>query len=339
MVSSISHRSLPVSKEKIRVGLIGVGNFAKSTHIPNLKSLSAKFEIAAVCANSSASAESIGRQLGASLSATDFKRVIGDSSIDAVVISTRHDKHASMASEALKAGKHVFLEKPLALFMEELGALEETIGSLRPAPVLMVGFNRRYSPAAQQLKKALSERKSPLMALYRVNAGALPLGHWGNSEEGGGRLRGEACHMLDFFQSLIGSPLQSFSAAALSPTNTARSDENFSVQLGYSDGSVATLVYTSVGNSALPKEKVEVHWGGKSATIDDFRSLTVAGASQFKYSGPSDKGHKNALQVFYDAIKSGNSFPTPWEHLVETTRACIELDREVWGKPSDLCAE
>lgn len=317
----------------VRVGLIGVGNFMQTTHIPNLKSMKSKAVIAGVCAANSATSTSMGKQLGASVIATDYRELLRSPGIDAVVIGTRHDKHAAMAEEALRAGKHVFVEKPLALTMEELDRLDKTVQGLSSCPVFMVGFNRRYAPATLALKNALAGRSAPLVATFRVNAGALPANHWANGLEGGGRLRGEACHMVDFFQTIVGSPLSTVSISAINPPASAlgRPDENFSAQFTYEDGSLCTLIYASLGHASVPKEQIDVHWMGRSALIDDFKKILFHGVAGKAIASAQDKGHRAALETFFNSIQSGTSFPTPWPDLLSTTRATIELHNEIWG--------
>ncbi len=317
---------------RVRLGIIGAGAFARGTHLPNLKFLSDRVKVTAICAASSASAAATAAQAGATLVATDYNDVLKSTDVDAVLISTRHDSHASIAIAALKVGKHVFLEKPLALTMEELNSLDETIRSLPNCPVLMVGFNRRFSLQVKEVISRLAQRTSSLVATYRVNAGALAPDHWANGAQGGGRLRGEACHMIDLFQALVGKPLEQVSLTALRGSSAARPDENFSAQFQFEDGSLADLVYTSVGNSGLPKERIEVHWDGQSAVIDDFKALSIHGGSAGNWSGVQEKGHLAALEEFLAAISSGKGFPIPWEELYASAQAAIALDAQAWGK-------
>ncbi len=318
----------------VRLGLIGYGGFVKSMHLPNLKSLSDKFKIVGVCAASGTSVATAGRQLQAAIMTTDYQAIIQDPRIDAVLIATRHDKHAFMAQEALRYGKHVFLEKPLALEMSELESLEVTMKRLSSSPTLVVGFNRRYAPSIKKILHLISRRSGPLVISYRVNAGELPSQHWTKTKEGGGRLRGEACHMIDLFQSLIGYNLKSISVFGAGSQNkeAVRPDENFSAQFLYDDGSLANLIYTSLGHSKLPKEYLEIHFEGKSIILVDFTRLTMMGKTILNETCPQDKGHKTTLEIFHNAIVNGVSFPTPWEKLVETTQAAIELDQAVWGR-------
>ena len=249
-----------------------------------------------------------------------------------MLVSTRHHNHAEIAEAALKADKHVYLEKPLALTLNQLDSLDRTVRGMSSCPVFMVGFNRRYSPFARQLAELLSRRTTPLVITYRVNAGTLPANHWSVTEEGGGRLRGEACHMVDLFRFLVNKPLEEYDIQALRSQPNLRPDENFVAHFRYADGSLCTLVYTAIGNRELAKEWVEVHWDGRSAVLDDFKELSLYGCSGNLSLSRQDKGHPAALESFINAISSGISFPTPWEQLYETTQLTIALDREVWGR-------
>ena len=316
---------------RLRLGLIGAGAFVKATHLPVLRSLDKRVEIAGVCAQSAASAAAFAREVKASLTTTDYRELLKSSDIDAVLISTRHDTHAAMAREALAAGKHVFVEKPLALTTEELASLDATLTSLARSPILMVGYNRRFSPFTRELRAAVEKRSAPLVGTYRVNAGALPAGHWASGREGGGRLRGEACHMIDFFRALVGHPIAEASLTALHPGSApARPDENFSAQFLFEDGSLCDLVYTSLGHPSLPKESVEVHWDGHSAVLDDYKRLEIDGA--VRRAGAQDKGHAAVLEVFLDAIAQGSGFPVPWPELRCSAQTAIDLDALAWGR-------
>ena len=321
--------------EAIRLGLVGVGSFAKAIHVPNIEKQSENLVIAGVCTSSGASASTTGRQLKVDFITNDYQEIIDSPNVHAVLVATRHDNHAEIAKAALLAGKHIYLEKPMALTIEELDDLDDTIQKLPKQPVFLVGFNRRYSEAAIYIFKRMKERVGPAMIDYRVNAGTLPSGHWIHGEEGGGRLRGEACHMIDLFRFLIDSPLVECDIEAIKTRDSSvRADENFQARFHYADGSVCSLLYTSQGNPALGKERVECHWDSSSAVIDDFKSFRMLNNSGNEVSKSSDKGHATALDAFVMAIKDGIPFPIPWEQLHETTQAAIELDREIRGQIS-----
>jgi predicted dehydrogenase/threonine dehydrogenase-like Zn-dependent dehydrogenase len=316
----------------IRLALIGAGSFLKSTHLPNLERMTDKVKIVGLCTGSGASASTMARQLNVDLVSNDYREIIRSPDVDAVLVCTRHNNHAEIARAALDAGKHVYLEKPIALTAAELAALDLTVGGLRSVPTLMVGFNRRYSPFAATLKEKLTTRIAPLFINYRVNAGMLPENHWTQTTEGGGRLRGEACHMIDLFRFLVGQPLEQCDVQALPCVKGLRPDENFTARFRYADGSLCVLNYYAIGNPELAKEWAELHWDRKSAVLRDFEQLELYGCAGSSKLAKQDKGHSTALETFFRAIAAGESFPIPWEQLYETTQSTIELDQAVWGR-------
>ncbi|HEY5039470.1 MAG TPA: bi-domain-containing oxidoreductase, partial [bacterium] len=209
----------PSSKKKIRLALVGAGGFAKGMHLPNLQALSSHYHLRAVVSRSGANANATARQFGADYASTDFGEVLKDKETDAVLIATRHHLHGDMALAALKAGKHVLVEKPLALNEKELGEIEkfyEKVGS-KSGPVLLTGFNRRFSKYARAIQEVVQKRTNPMILNYRMNAGYIPLDHWVHGEEGGGRNIGEACHIYDLFTFLTGSKVTQVEAQALKP--------------------------------------------------------------------------------------------------------------------------
>ena len=179
---------------------------------------------------------------------SDYDAILEDNGIDLVVLATRHNEHAHQVIRALEAGKHVFVEKPLAISWDELDAVRDKIAGLDDAPRVMVGFNRRFSPALQMLKQELGASRTPLMINYRLNAGYIPLAHWVHGAEGGGRNIGEACHMYDCFAFLTGAPVASISATSIDPGDRAyKRNDNFCATVRYDDGSVCTLSYVALG--------------------------------------------------------------------------------------------
>jgi len=316
--------------QRLRVGIIGAGSFAKATHLPNLKHLRGRYEIRAIVSRTGTSALAVARQYEAAVAATDYHEVLSDPEIDAVLICTRHDLHASQAAEALRAGKHVFVEKPMAIEREELAELTQTIRDLQAAgscPAFMVGFNRRFSPFALRVKESVADRVHPLLIRYRMNAGPLPPGHWVNSAEGGGRIVGEACHILDLFAYLTGSSVASVTATAIHPTSPAcRGDENFVATLRYRDGSVCTLLYTALGARDFPKEEMEVYADGRVLVLDDYRVLDVYGGK-----GPGlrttlqDKGHRAELEAFHRLVTGQGEPPMTLEEMVAVTELSLAI--------------
>ncbi|MEE8269155.1 MAG: Gfo/Idh/MocA family oxidoreductase, partial [Nitrospinaceae bacterium] len=226
--------------DKINIALAGVGGFIKGMHIPNLQALNRHYQIHAVASRTGSNASNTTKQVGAQYCTTDYQEILNDSKVDAILIGTRHNQHASMVLEALQAGKHVLVEKPLALNYEELKPIRSFYETNQQGPVLLTGFNRRFSPFALRAKELIKNRTNPIIINYRMNAGYIPLDHWVHTEEGGGRNLGEACHIYDLFTFFINSKVVSIQARSLTPkTDHYSSRDNFVAILGFEDGSVA----------------------------------------------------------------------------------------------------
>ncbi len=328
LTSSVALRSKGLGRKKLNVAVIGASGFARGVHLPHLSRMR-EVHMRAVVTGHGDTAKEVGHQFGVDYVSTDYRDVLADPDIDAVVIATRHNLHAEMAIAAAQAGKAIFLEKPMALDEEELEAI---VGVLEETGVpFMVGFNRRFSPAARQVYRRIEQRSNPLVCLYRVNGGLLPPTHWVHSEEGGGRIIGEACHMLDLFRYWVGVPVKEIAAQAISPnTDHVLPSDNFSATLTYEDGSVCTLVYTALGARRLPKEYVEVHCDGMSYVIDDFRELRVVDG-RGGWRGGQDKGHRAELEAFVGFVCSGGEPPIELDQVIEVTQAAFEIDRMVVG--------
>ena len=312
----------------VRIALIGAGGFAKGMHLPNLQELKDDFVLRAVASRTGHNASSTGKRFAASYTTTDHHEVLNDPEVDAVIIATRHDTHAALALDALRAGKHVLLEKPLALTEDELQAIEafyQEAGG--PKPVLLTGFNRRFSPYARHIAEAIQHRSNPMIINYRMNAGYIPLDHWVHGPEGGGRNRGEACHIYDLFTFLTGSPVKSVHATALKPITTyyAASD-NFIATIGFDDGSVASLTYTALGNAEFPKESMEVCVDGVVFSLNDYRALSVTGSrGKTLETRIASKGQKEELQAFAAAIRGKSDWPIPLWQQLQATRIANQI--------------
>jgi len=245
---------------------------------------------------------------------------LNDTDIKLIIICTRHNLHGSQVLQALQAGKHVLAEKPLALTREEVDTIARFYAAAsEDHPMLCLGFNRRFSAYAQAIKQAVS---GPLMLHYRMNAGFLPVEHWVHGEEGGGRIVGEACHIIDLFRYLTGSPASALSVVALCPQAPYQSTDNKMITIQYADGSMGNISYFASGSSELPKETLEAHWQGKSLIMDNYQKLTGYGLSLPSISKPG-KGQKELLASLGQALLDGGSWPIPLQEILETSYLSI----------------
>lgn len=311
----------PATVDRVRIALVGAGDFARSVHLPNLTLHSDRFHLQAVVSGAGHNAASVAKQFRADYSTTDYRQVLSDPEVDAVLIATRHNLHAEMVLEALNAGKHVLVEKPLALKREDLGritAFFESFKEGKTTPVLMTGFNRRFSPYARRIRELVQERRNPMILNYRMNAGYIPLDHWVHGEEGGGRNLGEACHVYDLFTFLTGSHVRSVEAMSLRPsTGNYSSSDNFVATARFEDGSVASLTYTALGSKEFPKESLEIFVEGKVIEMKDYRRLTVHGAKILGLETKNpEKGHREELEIFSRVVREGGEWPIPlWQQF------------------------
>lgn len=328
--------ALHKTKGTVNVAIIGPGGFAASTHLPNLERLRDKFRIHAIAGKTPHKVKAMAERFHAHYATCRVEDVLGDEKVDLILISTRHNTHGEYVLKALNAGKHVFVEKPLCVAREELSRIQAFYRSREDAadpgrPVLTVGFNRRFSRLAQEVKRLTATRINPLFIHYRVNAGYLPAEHWVHGEEGGGRIIGEACHFIDFFTFLTGSRVQVLHTSALAPkTGSLSSQDNRVIVLNYEDGSVATLEYFSTGSKAFPKEYVEVHFDGKTITIDDYRSMRGYGVTLGEVKGkPPGKGHLEELEALYDVLSGKReNWPIELWDMIQTTEVTLAVEEE-----------
>lgn len=288
----------------MRTALVGAGSFVKAVHVPNLLAHS-DISVNLVVARRGAGATSVAKRFAGASAATDWRVAIDDPRIDLVFIGTRHDSHAEIAAAALDAGKLVFVEKPLGITREQLDLVWLAGGSNRQ---LIVGFNRRFATLGKRLIDAVSRLNSPIHVVYRVSA-PLPSDHWlSDPDQGGGRVLGEMCHMFDFCNALCGTPSEVAAAALPSPVG-APSVETLNATVRFENGSVATIAYSGVGSSAMPKERVEVFCGGTSFVLDDFRSLTTFQGREILVEElkRSERGHRELLAHALDAFRGAAS--------------------------------
>ncbi len=278
------------------VGLVGAGAFATGVLVPAFQR--AGFDrFVSVASASGLSARRMAERAGFEKAVSGAEAVIDDPDVDVVVIATPHETHATLAARALRAGKHVFCEKPLALTMEELDEVEAAW--TESGNVLFVGFNRRWSPAIQRLREHFSPGTSPLVITYRVNAGPVPGGHWYHDRRQGGRLIGEVCHFIDTCEAIVGGASEQVEAMGSGAPELGLSDD-LVVTMRFADGSMATVTYASQGHVSTPKERIEVLGRGHTAVVDDFRSLAVDGGVERLRA--KDKGHRGAVSAFHRMV-------------------------------------
>jgi predicted dehydrogenase len=302
------------------VGWVGSGNFASRVLIPAFSRAGAT--LYTLASSGGVSAAVVGKREGFRRATTDPDTLLGNELIDTLVVTTRHDTHASWARRALEAGKHVFVEKPLALDLEDVDRIEATLG--RTSAVLCVGFNRRYAPMAVRARDAFAARTAPLVVDILVNAGAIPREHWTQrADEGGGRIVGEAVHFIDLARFLVGAPISSLqvkTAGADCPV-----DDIAALQLGFSDGSLASIRYLSNGHRGYPKERVELFAAGSAVRIDNWRTMRGWGVTGITTRLPhkQDKGHATLAGAFVRAVRGEGAAPIPPEELLEVSRWAI----------------
>lgn len=320
-------KSSPLNKETINVGVVGAGNFVTGMHLPNINKLKDKFNTYAVMSRTGFNADVVANQFGASYSTTNFEEIINDKNVDLVMITTRHDSHGEYVLKSLKAGKHTFVEKPLAVNKEELKMIEDFYKSdIANKPVLMTGFNRRFSQFTQEIKKHTDKRINPLFVQYRMNAGYIPMDSW--VHEHGGRIIGEACHIIDLMTSLTNSKILSIGYEKMSPVNEKFSQQdNVSILLKYEDGSVCNIQYFACGSKQVSKEYMEVHFDEKTIVMDDYKSLKGYGVKVKEINlNRSDKGQKEELVALYQAIKGKSSWPIELWDMLQTTEATFLIN-------------
>lgn len=320
-----------LQKDRIQIALIGAGGFAKGMHLPNIKQLSDLYQLRAVMSRTGANAEAVAKQFGADYATTNYEKVLSDDAVDMVLIATRHNLHADMVLAALKSGKHVLVEKPLAINAEELARIEQFYREHRDAPLLLTGFNRRHSRYLQEIAKHTTARQNPMIIHYTMNAGYIPLDHWVHTEEGAGRNIGEACHIYDVFNFLTGAKAVSVSACSIQPNGAYYSaKDNFIATVTYDDGSIANLIYTAVGSKDYPKETMEVFFDGKMITLNDYKSMKGCGVklASIETKG-SEKGQLEELEVFGKAIKEGREAPISLWQQVQAMQIAFAVEEQI----------
>lgn len=310
------------------IAFIGAGNYAGRVLIPAFAGTGAGLR--GIASSSGVTAAHFGRKFRFARATTETAALIAAADVDAVVIATRHDSHAGLVIEALAAGKHVFVEKPLAITRQEVDAVAEAWSASGPPggrPQVMVGFNRRFAPQVQRMKTLLEGVHSPKSLVMIVNAGALPETHWTQDPlVGGRRIIGEACHFVDLMRFLAGHPIVDSRIQTLGAPERIQDDKS-SITLVFADGSWGAIHYLANGHAAMPKERLEVFCAGRVLQLNNFRRLSGHGWPGFKAMTlrRQDKGQKACAQAFIDAVRQGGAAPIPFEQLLEVSRTAVAL--------------
>ncbi|RWP42736.1 MAG: dehydrogenase [Mesorhizobium sp.] len=322
---SVVLNPIGISTGKAALGFIGSGNYATGVLIPAFKATEAR--LVSVASNVGVSGVHAGRKFGFERTTTDTSNVFADNDINAVVVATRHDSHADLVCQAIEACKHVFVEKPLALSLDELKRIEvarEKAVASAFTPVVTVGFNRRFAPHIRKIQSLLNGVSGPKAFIMTVNAGAIPAEHWTHDKvAGGGRIVGEACHFIDLLRFLAGSQLVRHATSGMA----SASCDTVTIQLEFAGGSTGTVHYFANGSKAFGKERLEVFAGGRILQLDNFRKLTGYGWPGFNRMNlwRQDKGQKACAAAFVRAVEEGGAPPIPFEELLEVSRVTIEV--------------
>ena len=310
------------------VGVLGAGNFATQILLPAVSDGGGS--IHTVVSSGGTSASLAASKFSARYASTDVDDIFDSDEIDTVVIATRHDSHARYVDRALRASKHVFVEKPLAVTDDDLEMVRETLQELADAgeamPLLMVGFNRRFAPITQRMVELLSSQSGPKAVSLTMNAGFIPPDHWTQDRQaGGGRIIGEACHFIDLARYLVGSPITSVHSVAMASPGPSSPSDTAAITLGFADGSVANINYFANGSKKFPKERVEVFSGGRVLVNDNFRTMKAFGWPGVRTMRlrTQDKGHAAGMAAFLAAVKAGRPSPIPLNELLEVSEASL----------------
>ena len=320
-------------------GFIGAGNYGSRVLIPAFQKANAKLHT--IVSSGGVSAAFHGRKAGFEHASTDIEAVMANDAINTVVIATRHDTHAKFALQALNAGKHVFVEKPLAITVEELAKIEASCENLESRSsdleaqrsLLFVGFNRRFAPLVVKMKSLVDKINEPKCFVMTMNAGAIPANTWiQDPSVGGGRIIGEACHLIDLMRFLAGHPIVSVDARRIGNVPTVEvAEDKGTITLGFADGSMGTVHYFANGGKSFPKERFEVFAGDSVLQLNNFRKLQGFGVPGFKTMGSwkQDKGHAAGVAAFLKAIETGAPSPIPCDEILEVSRVAIQAAEQL----------
>lgn len=336
LAGSKSNGAATAKSAQATVGVIGAGNFAKLVLLPAIKAAGANLK--AVASAGGVSSTHAGKKFDAEEATTDYRHILRDDSVSAVFITTRHNAHAGMVIEALEAGKHVFVEKPLAVDATGLQQVTDAYEKHRDLQ-LMVGFNRRFAPFTVEAKRLLAGRAEPVSIHMMVNAGMIPADHWiQDSAVGGGRIIGEGCHFIDLLMYLVGRPIRTVYASMFDGTGGGIQDDKMSISLTFADGSIGTVHYWSNGPKSYPKERVEIFSQGRTISINNWRRFKAYDWPGAKSKSiRSDKGHKAEVAAFVQRVRQGGEPLIPFDDLAMVTQATFAaMQSAKLGKVVDL---
>lgn len=331
--TSINIKNEPINK--INVGFIGAGSFAQSYLIPYVKSFGASLDT--VVTSKGITSKNVGNKFGFNNCSADVKDVFLKNEINTVFVATPHSSHADLVIESLKAKKNVFVEKPLAVSEEELRRIIEIKQASNHS--LMVGFNRRFAPVCQEIKKQLGETGEPFVINIRVNAGFIPKDHWTQIPEiGAGRIIGEMCHFIDLLQYFTNSePIKVYADCISSNNQKIKQDDNIGILIKFKDGSIGNLTYVANGDKGLPKEHIEIFSAGKTAIINDFRNGILYKNNKSKTIKLSGKGHQQEVQAFLNSLNEGKDSPIDFKSICLTTLTTFKIiDSLKTGLPQEI---
>ena len=317
-------------KSQVIASFIGAGSYASSTLIPAFKN--AKVTFSSIASSAGVSSTYMGKKYGFKESTTDTNNLFADKNTNAIVITTRHNLHASYVLESIKLSKNVFVEKPLCITIDELNAIDKAYSSVptnsKQKPIIMVGFNRRFSPHIKKIKQILATCKETKSFVMTINAGSIPKDHWTQDKSiGGGRIVGEACHFIDLLRFLAGSQISSWSVMNMD----SETKDTISISLKFFDGSIGTIHYFSNGSSSVSKERLEVFVGNKILHLDNYRKLSGYGWVGFKKLNlwNQDKGQISCVAEFVDAVAGNKPSPIPYREILEVSRIAIEISESM----------
>jgi len=326
-VSRIEVHPGTVISGKIGVGIIGAGGFVQRNHLANIINMQEVYDLKGIAQRTPASAKTISEKYKFKYVTTDYKQLLSDPDIDLIVIGTRHNLHATQVVDSIKAGKHLLVEKPLAMNHNELSMIDQAIKE-NPNIIVTVGFNRRYSIFTQVVKNFIVKNKTPVVINYRVNAGFVPPESWVQDiEEGGGRIVGEVCHFIDLIAYLAGARVKSINAIHTPPDgNKIKSEDNVIITMAFENSSIGVLTYTSIGGKEMEKEKIEVFTNGSSLVINDFIELQTFNCEERGIKLKEvDKGHKALILELSKKLMHKESLILPFDTDIAVTELTLSV--------------